>query len=140
MSEHKLGATRYWARKEPDSENIVYFTTLSVAATARAEGDTLSVEITQEEYERMVPEEARAMPYDPSQKDRPAPVALDRAVIEKYRTHCVRNMMVIHQKIVKLLVETDITHAERVFVLEMVKHELMSSMMQPQTAAAGPVH
>lgn len=140
MSEHKLNAvTRYWARQEPESENIVYFATQSNAAHSRAEGDKAAAEITQEEYEKMVPEEARGAPFDPN----PAPVtaeSAEKAIIEKYRAQCVGQMIGVHQGIVKLLLTSDITHAERVFVLEMVKHELMSSMMGPQQAANSPLH
>jgi hypothetical protein len=140
MSEHKLNtATRYWARQEPESEDIVYFTTLSNAAHSRAEGDKAAAEITEDEYNKMVPEEARSAPFNPNPPESPQPKHGEAAIIEKYRAQCVGKMIGVHQGIIQLLMGSDITHAERVFVLEMVKHELLASMMQPQ-ATNQPVH
>lgn len=139
MSEHKHVNTRYWKRTEPDS-TVVYFFTESNAAHARAEDDSRAEEIEQAEYTANVPEEARQKPYDATNGKAVTGVAAQgaAAVIESYKARCAAQMIGAHQQIIQLLLSADITHAERVFILEMVKAELVQSMLSP--VPQQPVH
>lgn len=149
MSEHKHNTSRYWRRNEPD-DNDVYFMTESNAAHSRAEGDPRAREIDQEQYEAMVPAEARGKPYNVTE-GRPAgegpsrpPVdvqaggetveigaAMYEAVVNQYKHTSLQTMMAAHTKIRDFLLMNDLTHAERIFILKMVETELMASMMAP---------
>ena len=132
MSEHKVNTTRYWKRTEPDN-SVVYFLTESNASHARAEGDGRSEEIQQGEYEANVPEEARGAPYPPT-APKPNGAAASHTpaqAVEAYKAQSLAQMVNAHQSVVQLLMQANITHAERIFVLEMVKHEILQSMMAP---------
>lgn len=142
MSEHKSNTTRYWKRAEPDS-TIVYFFTESNASHARAETDLRTVEIERDEYDANVPVEARDEPYDatnghthaPTHPEPPSkPVAPPSAeeAVAAYQQRSVMVMLTLHRDITQKLVEAPLTHAERIFILDAIKHEFMTNLMRPQ--------
>ena len=135
MSEHKHNTSRYWRRQEPNSQDVVYFITESNAAHSRAESDSHASEISQSEYNTWVPMEARDAPFNATTGERhldnqPKPANDLTAIVEQYKAQCAATMMNIHHNIVTMLLNAPITHAERVFVLEMIKAELTQSLMQ----------
>ena len=146
MSEHKHSSTRYWKRTEPDKK-VVYFTTESNAGHSRAEGDPRAEETTREDYETYVPVEARSKPYDathgePAAKpakpleDQPASSAPSpEQVIGQYQQQSVLTMLTLHKEISGKLMEAPLTHAERIFILEAIKHEFLSNLMAPVQVA-----
>lgn len=147
MSEHKHNHTRYWMRLSEADGAPVFFVTESNAAHARAESDGAAREIAQEDYEAAVPVEARGAAFDaaagqPAPKPVETPVAKPNGhtataeqVINAYRQEMVQHMMQTHTQIVQTLMQAPIAHAERVFILEAIKMELMQSMMAQRTAA-----
>lgn len=149
MSEHKHNGTRYWRRIEPDTK-LVYFTTQSNAAHAKAEADSRATEIPQEEYEANVPVEAREQPYDATNgaaapkapvshgREVPEPPLSPEQIIGQHQHQTMLNMLTLHREISAMLAGAPITHAERVFILEAIKHEFISNLMQPVPVAGRP--
>lgn len=135
MSEHKINTTRYWDRQEPDGTHVLFISE-SNAAHSRAESDPHATEIDREAYEASVPEEARERPYDATNAEPAALGSKSQAeVIAAYRAACAKEMIAVHGGVLQMLTQANITHAERIFILEMVKTELTLSMMAPQQQA-----